>query len=295
MSNRIVARFIALLVVLLVFPALTLAQTGPFVNLAANPVGKVPAGVAIGDINGDGKPDLAVANDLSNTVSILLGNGDGSYQPAKTISVGNNPQHPVLADVNNDGKADLIVGNLGDQTIEVLIGNGDGTFQRPTVYPLGGLPNAIVIGDFTGDGIPDLVVASLVPTDFGGGVQIFAGNGDGTFQASRGLVGYAAGSGPIALVAGDFDGSGSLDLAVSLDSGQIDILLNDSNGNFTSKGKISVDSPVSLAVGDFNGDSRLDLAVVSNGTNQVSISGLATALLISYPRRQFKSDSIPDL
>ena len=160
-----------------------------------------------GDFNGDGRLDLATANSLDGTVSVLLGNGDGTFQPQVTYAEGSDAI--VAGDFNGDGRLDLAVANYKDNDVSVLLGNGDGTFQPQVTYAVGSDPFAIVAGDFNGDGRLDLAVAD--PYD-PGGVSVLLGNGDGTFQPA---VQYAVGSNPFSIVAVDFNGDGHLDLAVA--------------------------------------------------------------------------------
>ena len=131
----------------------------------AYPVGSDPNPVTVGDFNGDGIPDLAVGNLASNTVSVLLGNGDGTFQAAVTYSVGYGPASLAVADLNGDGKLDLAVANYADNTVSVLLGNGDGTFQAAVNFIAGSYPVSIAVGNFNGK--PDLAVA-----DAGGRVLI---------------------------------------------------------------------------------------------------------------------------
>ena len=173
-------------------------------------------GLVEGDFTGNGNLDLAVATGTENTVAILVGNGDGTFQSAVSYPVGNNPDAIVAGDFNGGGKLDLAVANAYDNTVSILIGNGDGTF-RPAVerpvglnYPGENGPDAIVAGDFNGDGRLDLAVANYNT----GTVSILLGNGDGTFRAP---VDYSTGlyTTPDAIAAGDFNGDGRLDLAVA--------------------------------------------------------------------------------
>ncbi len=177
------------------------------------PVGSCPSAVVAGDFNGDGRTDLAVANELENTVSVLLGNGDGTFQPQATYAVGTWPGAIVAGDFTGNGRTDLAVANqnnmgYGPGTVSVLLGNGDGTFQPQVTYAVGNDPKSIVAEDFTGNGRTDLAVANAGNNT----VSVLLGNGDGTFQPQ---VTYAVGASPDAIVAGDFTGDGRTDLAVA--------------------------------------------------------------------------------
>ena len=120
-------------------------------------------GIATADFNGDGKLDVAVTDSVSNTVMILLGNGDGTFGAPLAIPVGNEPVATLAGDFNNDGKLDLAVANFADDTVTLLLGNGDGTFTQASgsPYPVGYGPYAITAADFNGDGKLDLAVANL--------------------------------------------------------------------------------------------------------------------------------------
>lgn len=142
-------------------------------TLAVDPA---PRSVALADLNGDGKLDLVVASyDSNQTVSVFLGNGDGTFQPQVRYAGGSGPYGLAAANVNLDGIVDLLVANYNDDTISVLLGNGDGTFQPQAVFPTGDGPIGIVVADFNGDGLPDVATASL-------GAAVLLGNGDGSFQ-----------------------------------------------------------------------------------------------------------------
>jgi FG-GAP-like repeat/FG-GAP repeat/IPT/TIG domain len=149
-----------------------------------------PVSVAAGDFNGDGKLDLAVANvgGSVGAVSILLGNGEGTFQPAVNYDAGSTPDSVAIGDFNGDGKLDLVVANHLGATVSVLLGNGDGTFQSAVAYPTGGAnPSSVVVGDFNGDGKLDLAVADIGLNV----VSVLLGKGDGIFQSAQS---YTAGT-----------------------------------------------------------------------------------------------------
>jgi len=216
-----------------------------------------PDYVAAGDFNGDGKIDLAVANIGSDTVSILLGNGNGSFRAAVNYTTGTSPRAVAVADLNGDRKLDLVVANQNSNDVSVLLGNGDGTFQDQVRYGVGTTPLSVASGDFNGDGKADVVTANYGSND----VSILLGNGDGTLQ---GAASYHAGSSPSSIAIGDFSGDGKVDLAVTTASG-VSILLGLGSGAFTTAIPAAMShAPLSIAVGDFNKDGKLDLALATS-------------------------------
>src|SRR5437870_189597 len=131
------------------FPNPAPAQTVSFIDARRDfAVGTNPQSVAAGDFNGDGRPDLAVANSGSSNVSVLLGNGDGTFQAARTFAAGTTPASVAVGDFNGDGVADLAVANSGSSNVSVLLGNGDGTFQAARTFAAGGGPLSVAVGDF---------------------------------------------------------------------------------------------------------------------------------------------------
>src|SRR6185312_17413256 len=159
-----------------------------------------PMAVAVADFNGDGRPDLAVTNNKDidtrlggvtqpGTVSVLLGNGDGTFMTATTYAVGYGPTSVAAADFNGDGRPDLLVNNADSETVSALTGNGDGAFGAAATYYVGGAAagtglQALVAGDFTGDGRPDFAVTSLgAAFQAAGAVSVVRNNGDGAFAA----------------------------------------------------------------------------------------------------------------
>ncbi|MFI5461494.1 MAG: beta strand repeat-containing protein, partial [Isosphaerales bacterium] len=248
-------------------------------------VGSGPDAIVAGDFNGDGKLDLAVANKYSNDISVLLGNGDGTFQPQVTYAVGSYPVAIMAGDFNGDGKLDLAVANEGSfflnsmgDTVSVLLGNGDGTFQPQVTYAVGSGPDAIVAGDFNGDGKLDLAVANAGSYSVDDGtVSVLLGNGDGTFQPQ---VTYAVGLSPSSIVAGDFTGDGRIDLAVAGGNynsvtgsvGEVSVLLGNGDGTFQPAVQYAVGAnPTGIVAGDFNGDGKLDLAVANEYDPDISV------------------------
>jgi len=230
-------------------------------------VGSSPPAVSTGDLNGDGKLDLVVANSSDSTISVLLGNGDGTFQAQATYAVGQNPRDIAIADFNGDGKLDLAVANVNSNTVSVLLGNGDGTFQPQVQYPTGTGAWGVAAADVNGDGKLDLLITNSGDTT----VSLLLGNGDGTFQPH---VDYQAGQGPTSLAVGDFNRDGKLDLAVA-DFGSSDtvaVLLGNGDGTFSTPTTYPTGSaPRFVAAVDFNGDGKLDLAVANQGDTTISI------------------------
>ena len=227
------------------------------------PVGTAPKAAAIGDFNGDGTPDLAVANAGNpatgddGSVSILLGNGDGTFQPANNLAAGKNPFSVAVGDFNGDSRVDLAVANNGDNTVSVFLGNGDGTFQTHVDYATGIGPVSVSVGDFNGDQISDLAVAAH-PANV---VSVLLGNGDGTFQ---GHVDYATGGAnpfgdPNAVVLADLNVDGKVDIIASHAAG-ISILLGNGDGTFqTAIAKFVAFDTLPAFVADFNQDGKPDV------------------------------------
>ena len=222
--------------------------------------GTQPISVVQGDFNGDGKLDLAVANEGGGTggnVSILLGNGDGSFQAHHEYAAGNVPNSVVAGDFNGDGFLDLAVANFGSSNISIMLGVGDGSFPAHVEYLVGMQPISVATGDFNGDGKLDLVLAG------GTSLSVLLGNGDGTFQPAS--TTNFSGIFPVWVATGDFNGDGKLDIAIAnAAANSISTLLGNGNGTFQTK----VDYPIgsysySVAVGDLNADGALDLVVGS--------------------------------
>jgi hypothetical protein len=225
-----------------------------------------PASVAIGDFNRDGKLDMAVASypQTVDGISVLLGNGDGTFRAPVYYSGGVNPGSLAAADFRGNGLLDLAV--AGASGIDILLGNGDGTFQPATQYSIPGAPFFVAAGDFNNDHKLDLVFISF------GSIGVMLGNGDGSFQAP---IYFSPPHAPSGLGVGDFNHDGKLDLAIGEQFGgtsQVQIYLGNGNGTFQLGDTYAVGvSPNSIAVADLRKNGKLDLAVACSGTGAIFV------------------------
>jgi len=250
--------------------ALAAAPTSPYI------IEEQPEVIASGDFNGDGLPDVAIANDLSLT--ILLATRDGGFVPASggPIPLGTGNENLAIADFNGDGIPDIAT--AGGFNLNILLSNGQGGFSSGPTSPieLSGIgifsgQVALATGDLNGDGKPDLVIIDLEST---GDVAILLGDGNGNFTPASGSPMHTGLAGKQVTVA-DFNLDGHLDMAITNEAvNQVTILLGDGTGRFSAdpKGPFPTgDSPIWIAHGDLNGDGKPDLAVVNWSANTLTI------------------------
>ncbi|HEU5340294.1 beta strand repeat-containing protein [Edaphobacter sp.] len=257
-------------------------------------VGTTPTALAVGDFNGDGIPDIAVAGSiLVGTVDIMQGDGTGAFSAPFLLSaaVGNGPSSIVVGDFNGDGKLDFAVTNKSSNSISVMLGGGNGTtFNQATGSPISTgsstSPAALVAADLNGDGKRDLAVVESGKNR----IDIFKGKGDGTFTLQPSSL--ATGSSPTSIVSGDFNSDGKIDLAAgNTISKTLGMFLGNGDLTFQSQTTAGVGSnPIVGASADFNGDGTSDLVVANNGSSTVNIflnemTDTASALLsgVSVP------------
>jgi hypothetical protein len=263
------------------------ADPGTFENPSTITVGAGPTWISTGFFNTKADTtntvvDLAVANQTAGTVSILHGNGDGTFtvEPTLTLPSGAGPTAIAVADFNDDGFADLAVVNKNANTVTIFLGNGDETFQTPTTITTGNAPTSIVAQAFNPNapGIIDLAVTNSADNT----LQLFLGNGKGAFTDG---VTYNTGVTPVYVASADLDLDGNLDLAVA-DSGaatstnavgnSISVFLGNGDGTFIKPGGARMDfaagtTPTSFVIADFNDDGIPDMIVTASGDNAVAL------------------------
>ena len=241
-------------------------------------VGLQPLGLKVVDVNGDDKKDIVVANygnsnfpGLPGSVSLLPGNGDGTFQSNTNYATGKYPQGVASADLNKDGKADLVVANSNDSTISVLLSAGDGSFTPQVTYSVGNTPTNVVLVDVNGDGKLDAVV-----TNYGDNtVSVLFGNGSGGFVTR---ADYTVNAHPYGIAIADINGDNKPDLIVACynnsfpSAGSLTVLLNNSNGTYASGVQINTSAKYGVVAGDVNGDGFLDIVAQNNNGIEVYLN-----------------------
>ena len=229
---------------------------GAFGTPVQTAVGSSPSGVTTGDFNGDGNTDIVTSNGVS-TISLLLGNADGTFPTATTFPAtgGSGAFAIVAADFNGDGNRDVATANRGSANLSVMFGNGSGGFVPGAAYPVGALPTNIATGDFNGDNMPDLATANSGSNS----ATVRFNNGAGGFPAA---VTLSAGVQTLAVATGDLDADGSTDLvATNRGSNNISVFRGNGDGTFAARTDLAVSAaPRALVIADLNDDESLDLA-----------------------------------
>jgi len=235
---------------------------------AASPIkeGNRPVSVAVADLDGDGIPDVVSADSGTFTeeggISVLLGNGDGSFQAAVDIPAEHQPYFIAVADLDGDDIPDLVTANRSSGEVSVLLGNGDGSFRAATHFAAGDRPVFVTVADLDGDNVPDLVVGGSYTTT---GVSVLLGNGDGSFQAP---MSYPVTRPPYSVAVGDLDGDGIPDLVAPSSSG-VSVLLGNGDGTFEDGGSFpAYHRSVAIAMADFDGDSIPDLVTAGESDDR---------------------------
>jgi hypothetical protein len=250
-----------------------------------------PLALAVADFNQDTRPDLVVVNYLSDSIGVLLGNGNGTFTSPTIYSTGSGstPLGVAVADVNRDNRIDIVVVNYQLVNIGVLLGYGNGAFAAQVTYTTGSAPYSVAIGDFNNDTQPDLVVANAG----GNSISILLGYGNGSF-ATQTIISTGSNSNSDFVAVADFNLDGRLDIAVSNHlNDNIGILLGVGNGTFAAQTTYSTGSgsnPNAIAIGDFNQDNRPDIVIVNGFVTYAGILlGLGNGLFT--PQTQISTSS----
>ena len=259
-----------------------LAQNLVFTPVLSAPVGVHPEGLAVGDFNEDGRLDIATSNSASDDISLLLGNGNGTFRSVYSFGVGQNPMFLATGDLNRDGTLDLVVAEAGDDRVSVLMGKGNGMFDRPVPYPSGQGPTSLSLGDIDGDDDLDMVVVNSGRfghyPPFSWSVLLNRGQGD-FMPAQRFEEQGQEGLFPTDVSLADLNGDGLPDVTVTWSqpswrkpNGYVSVFQNQGRGRLTPWRTIPAGFTLSAVTQtDVDDDGALDLLVTSVFTDSVNV------------------------
>ncbi len=266
-------------------------------------VGTAPQALAVADFNADSDPDLAVVNEFSHNIAVLLGGPGGTFGAPTYYPVGTRPLAIATGDFNGDLDPDLVVVNESTNSITVLVGSTGGSFTGSTNYSVGTTPQEVAVGDFNGDLDPDLAIPNAFTSD----VWVLLGGAGATFGSP---TSFPTGNAPLAVLVDDFNGDSDPDIATTNElSNDISVLLGDPGVSFAAPISFGVGvAPMSMVAGHFNGDSDPDLVVTNEGSDNVSVLLGGTGASFTGPTNyavgnrptdvavgDFNGDSDPDL
>jgi len=254
------------------------SQPSLFAPAAKSPlaVGKNPNDIVLGDVNGDGKPDIVTVNPGSRDISVLLGDGTGNFTPVEnSLSLDSTSHLAVIGDVNNDRKADLLISSHDSYGVDFLLGNGQGNFSSAPGSPFSVLDSTrphnhgLAAGDINKDGNLDFVTSNYGHHS----VSVMLGNGKGSFAPAPASP-FKVGRGPYPLVLGDVNQDGNLDIITpNVSSNNVSMLLGDGKGDFSSapNSPFAVETrPYFATTGDLNGDGNPDIITSHDDINKIS-------------------------
>jgi hypothetical protein len=250
---------------------------GTFGSALTHPTGSTPSSLVVGDVNGDGQPDVVTASESGGTVSVLVGKGEGRFAANLDYTVGKQPVAVALGDLDGDGSLDIVTANAAPNdtsiaTASVLLGKGDGTFATKRDFVSANDPRSLALGDLNGDGRLDIVTTNAKP--YGSGtVNVLFGKGDGTFAST---TAFQAGYATQGIALGDLNNDGVLDMVATNTgfeyNGSLTILTGEGDGTFSSSAGLSMgDGASSVVLGDLNDDGVVDIVVAGGQMSGVAV------------------------